>query len=74
MFRGLIILIIDGPIWNNDTHTNCSHVHFSDYTADELLTIAKMMLEEQQYKLTVEAESIFLDYIKLRKEKPMFER
>jgi len=61
MFRGLIILIIDGPIWNNDTHTNCSHVHFSDYTADELLTIAK--LEEQQYKLTVKVESVFLDYI-----------
>jgi probable Rubsico expression protein CbbX len=49
-----------------------NHVHFPDYTADELLTIAKMMLEEQQYKLTVEAESIFLDYIKLRKEEPMF--
>ena len=45
-----------------------NHVHFPDYTADELLTIAKMMLEEQQYKLTVEAESVFLDYIKLRKE------
>lgn len=49
-----------------------NHVHFPDYTADELLTIAKMMLEEQQYKLTVEAESVFLDYIKLRKEEPMF--
>jgi len=49
-----------------------NHVHFPDYTADELLTIAKMMLEEQQYKLTVEAESIFLDYINLRKEEPMF--
>ena len=49
-----------------------NHVDFPDYTADELLTIAKMMLEEQQYKLTVEAESIFLDYIKLRKEEPMF--
>jgi len=49
-----------------------NHVHFPDYTANELLTIAKMMLEEQQYKFTVEAESVFLDYIKLRKEEPMF--
>ena len=38
-----------------------NHVHFPDYTADELLTIAK--LEEQQYKLTVKVESVFLDYI-----------
>ena len=33
-----------------------NHVHFPDYTADELLIIGKMMLEEQQYKLTEEAE------------------
>ena len=30
------------------------------------------MLEEQQYKLTDEAESVLLDYIKLRMEQPLF--
>jgi hypothetical protein len=31
-----------------------------------------MMLEEQQNKLTDEAESVLLDYIKLRMEQPLF--
>ena len=49
-----------------------NHIHFPDYTADELLIIGKMMLEEQQYKLTDEAEGVFLEYIKLRQAEPMF--
>ena len=49
-----------------------NHVHFPDYSADELLEISKMMLEEQQYKFSAEAESVFLDYIKLRMEQPLF--
>jgi probable Rubsico expression protein CbbX len=49
-----------------------NHVHFPDYSAEELLKIGKIMLEEQQYQLTKEAEDVFLDYIKKRMEKPLF--
>ena len=33
-----------------------NHIDFPDYTVEELLKIAKMMLEEQQYQLTPDAE------------------
>ena len=49
-----------------------NHVDFPDYAPDELLQIGKMMLEEQQYRMTPEAESVFLDYIKLRAQQPLF--
>ena len=49
-----------------------NHVHFPDYSPVELLSIAKMMLEEQQYELTPEAENILLDYIQIRMEQPLF--
>lgn len=49
-----------------------NHVDFPDYSAEELLTIGKLMLEEQQYQFTAEAEKAFLDYIKKRKEQPLF--
>ena len=45
-----------------------NHVDFPDYSAEELLQIGKMLLEEQQYQLTVEAETTFLNYIKIRME------
>ena len=49
-----------------------NHIDFPDYTTDELLKIAKMMLEEQQYQLTGEAEIALTNYISKRKEKPLF--
>ncbi len=49
-----------------------NHIDFPDYTVEELLTIAKMMLEEQQYQLTPQAEIALTDYIARRKEKPLF--
>ena len=49
-----------------------NHVDFPDYSPEELLKIGKIMLEEQQYELTQEAEIVFLDYIKKRMEKPLF--
>lgn len=49
-----------------------NHVDFPDYSAEELLVIGKIMLEEQQYQFTPEAEIAFLDYIKKRKEQPLF--
>ena len=49
-----------------------NHIDFPDYTVDELLKIAKMMLEEQQYQLTSQAEVALTDYISRRKQKPLF--
>ena len=49
-----------------------NHVHFPDYSPIELLAISKMMLEEQQYRLTTEAENVLLQYIELRMEQPLF--
>merc|ERR1712228_423172 len=49
-----------------------NHIDFPDYTTPELLKIAKMMLEEQQYQLTVDAETALKEYINKRKEKPLF--
>jgi probable Rubsico expression protein CbbX len=49
-----------------------NHIDFPDYTVEELLQIAKIILEEQQYQLTPEAEVALTEYIKRRKEKPLF--
>jgi len=49
-----------------------NHIDFPDYTVDELTIIAKMMLEEQQYQLTPQAEIALTDYIARRKQKPLF--
>jgi probable Rubsico expression protein CbbX len=49
-----------------------NHIDFPDYTVEELLTIAKMMLEDQQYQLTPQAEIALTDYIARRKQKPLF--
>ena len=49
-----------------------NHIDFPDYTTPELLQIAKLMLEEQQYQLTPDAEVALERYIQKRKEKPLF--
>jgi SpoVK/Ycf46/Vps4 family AAA+-type ATPase len=49
-----------------------NHIDFPDYTVDELFKIAKLMLEEQQYQLTIDAEIALTNYITKRKEKPLF--
>lgn len=49
-----------------------NHIDFPDYTTEELLKIAKLMLEEQQYQLTSDAETALEKYITKRKEKPLF--
>ena len=49
-----------------------NHIDFPDYTTDELLQISKLMLEEQQYQLTPDAEVALTEYIKRRKQKPLF--
>ena len=49
-----------------------NHIDFPDYTAPELLQISRLMLEEQQYRMTTEAEQILLGYIEKRRELPLF--
>ena len=49
-----------------------NHIDFPDYTVDELIQISKMMLDDQQYQLTSDAELALTEYIKKRKEKPLF--
>mmetsp|Transcript_13211 Transcript_13211/g.21281 ORF Transcript_13211/g.21281 Transcript_13211/m.21281 type:complete len:291 (-) Transcript_13211:832-1704(-) len=49
-----------------------NHIDFPDYSVDELLQIAKIMLDDQQYQLTPQAEIALGEYIKKRKEKPLF--
>ena len=49
-----------------------NHIDFPDYSVEELLKISKLMLEEQQYQLTSDAEVALTQYIQKRKEKPLF--
>jgi probable Rubsico expression protein CbbX len=49
-----------------------NHIDFPDYEATELLQIGRMMLEEQQYRMTPEAEELLLKYIEKRREQPLF--
>nr|YP_009660679.1 putative rubisco expression protein [Corallina chilensis]QCS25627.1 putative rubisco expression protein [Corallina chilensis] len=49
-----------------------NHVNFPDYTADELLEIAKLMLEDQQYKFAKDADLVLLDYAQKRMQLPHF--
>ena len=49
-----------------------NHIDFPDYTVEELLKISTIMLEDQQYQLTPQAEIAFANYIEIRKQKPLF--
>jgi probable Rubsico expression protein CbbX len=42
------------------------HIDFPDYSAEELLAIAKLMLAKLNYRFSSEAEAAFAEYIKLR--------
>ena len=42
------------------------HIDFPDYSANEMLDIAKLMLAEQNYYFSPDAEKAFLDYITRR--------
>ncbi len=44
------------------------HIDFPDYSADELLAIAKLMLAEQNYRLSADAEKALFEYTILRKD------
>nr|YP_010336106.1 putative rubisco expression protein [Chroodactylon ornatum]UNJ14512.1 putative rubisco expression protein [Chroodactylon ornatum] len=49
-----------------------NHVDFPDYTVEELVSISKLMLQEQQYRFTPEADRALYDYINRRKQQPLF--
>jgi len=49
-----------------------NHVHFPDFTQDELLTIGLKFAAELQYELTDEAKDVFYTYIGKRMENPLF--
>nr|QCI07610.1 Rubisco expression protein [Nitophyllum punctatum] len=49
-----------------------NHVDFPDYTAKELLEIAKLMLEEQQYRFADDADAVLLEYAERRMTQPHF--
>nr|QCI04205.1 Rubisco expression protein [Anotrichium furcellatum] len=49
-----------------------NHVDFPDYTPEELLQIAKLMLEEQQYKFASDADQVLLEYAERRMQQPHF--
>jgi probable Rubsico expression protein CbbX len=48
------------------------HIEFPDYSSDELLSIADLMLEGLHYKLSASARETLVEYITLRKERPHF--
>lgn len=48
------------------------HLDFPNYTAEELIAIAKLMLEEQQYRFSPEAEKVFYKYLLRRMKMPNF--
>nr|YP_007476282.1 Rubisco expression protein [Diacronema lutheri]YP_009863803.1 cbbX protein rubisco activase [Pavlova sp. NIVA-4/92]AGE93780.1 Rubisco expression protein [Diacronema lutheri]QKE31134.1 cbbX protein rubisco activase [Pavlova sp. NIVA-4/92] len=49
-----------------------NHVDFPDYTAEELVSIGKLLLDEQQYVLTPQAEEALYRYIDRRRQLPHF--
>jgi probable Rubsico expression protein CbbX len=48
------------------------HIDFPDYTDEELLAIAEVMLRNMNYKFTSDARDAFVRYIALRKAQPLF--
>lgn len=48
------------------------HIDFPDYSDQELLAIAELMLEEQSYRLSPQARDALVRYIAVRKTQPLF--
>lgn len=49
-----------------------NHIDFPDYSSDELLTIARLILADEHYRFSDEATAAFRDYIKRRMQLPFF--
>jgi probable Rubsico expression protein CbbX len=48
------------------------HIDFPDYSLDELMAIAHLMLEQLNYEFTPGAERAFSEYVALRMQQPQF--
>jgi probable Rubsico expression protein CbbX len=48
------------------------HIDFPNYTVDELFSIASLMLERQQYRLSSDARDALREYLLLRTKQPNF--
>jgi probable Rubsico expression protein CbbX len=48
------------------------HIHFPDYTVDELMQIALMMVSQQGYEMNEDAQAALRRYIELRVDRPRF--
>jgi probable Rubsico expression protein CbbX len=48
------------------------HLDFPDYSLDELMAIAQLMLATQRYRFGQDAEKAFREYMELRKSQPNF--
>lgn len=48
------------------------HIDFPDYSDPELLAIADLMLQEQNYRFSAAARDAFVRYIAIRKTQPLF--
>jgi hypothetical protein len=48
------------------------HLDFAEYEVDELLAIARSMLDRSSYYLSHEATAAFRDYLSLRMKQPRF--
>ena len=49
-----------------------NHIDFPDYSAEELLSIARLILAEENYRFSEEALAAFADYIQRRMQLPFF--
>jgi hypothetical protein len=48
------------------------HIDFPDFSLDELMQIAGLMLDREQYQLSAEARAAFAEYVGLRMTQPRF--
>jgi probable Rubsico expression protein CbbX len=49
-----------------------NHIDFPDYSAEELLAIAQLILAKENYRFSDEAREVFADYIRRRMRLPFF--
>lgn len=48
------------------------HIDFPDYTLEELMAIAELMLQQQMYHFDAESRQAFTEYLQLRVRQPLF--
>jgi probable Rubsico expression protein CbbX len=79
--RGRLVVVLAGYKDRMDTFFRSNpgmssrvahHIDFPDYSVDELMTIAQMMLEGRAYQLSPDAEVAFRDYVGRRMAQPRF--